>query len=350
MLLVNQQELPLNCTDKNDKMYPYAQEYNGWLKQAREDYPKGTIKLIVPGYPKKKDKELEKPFSNFSIPLSNPAPGKNGLTIWAYCNTMPIINKNGLLELPTDVRSRYFVVEHYILILDINKEPDFAFYLIEKTPFVKNGWLQIKDEDKEAVKRAKAKRATLDLDNAIWHGLIDENKLRNVAAAWGVDTALDQNTPLDAVRERLDEAVRAAEAKKVAKPEDQYQRGIAEFLKEVTAEPDVRRRAFVEYAFNNGFLIYDKSRGAVDTKKEALLTIPSAYINNHIDFVTSYYGSPQGIKIWPELLKDILPDGVILASQDKKGLISIAESLGVEFDKKTNDALREDIKKSLIME
>ena len=251
MILVNQKILDTRNTDPGYELKAYAEDYRQCLAELRKEFPDNKIRLQRVGWPKKsKSTGLNKKLPPISLPYSAMCEGE----IWAYSRSSAKIEPNGLANIQEN--SKLFTELSWTI--DISKDPDLAVFFMKKAGFFKQ-FFMVKDEAREARKKADAKRAELNLGKQIYEGLSDDNKARMVAASWGVDGAMT-DTP-DQVRINLEEKVRAEQAKKDKNPEIRSLRGIAEFIEDVKGDPAIRRRAALQYALDNKKMVLDRFTG-----------------------------------------------------------------------------------------
>jgi len=347
MLLVNQKPLPTTANvDRNHEMYGYIKEYEDGMKKLRTEFPLGTIKLNRVGYPKK-NKGVAKPIPTFICPLEWMAEGATGSALWSYCKGTPKIMPNGLNDIP----EKHISINGADLVLDWKKDADFAFFIFFKTPLVKKDGVRgtmdmfaIKDPEREAMKRADAKRATLELTKAVYDGLVDENKLRIVAASWGVANAY-KDLP-DLVREKLETTVLAAEAKKSKEPNNISLRGIKEFLEDVKADSEIRRKALIQYAVDEKKIEFDKFSMKFKNKERDVLSVPAQYLNDRITYAAFFFG--QKNSEWQTFIREVI-DLDLLNRQDKRGLYWIYGELGLDPEKKKVEEIRDELVAMLVV-
>lgn len=319
MILVNQQVLNTRNTEKGHPLYSYAEDYRKCLESLRREYVDNKIRLHRAGWPKKsKETGMNRDIPPVILPLSMTYNGE----IWAYTKVAPKIEANGLAE----IKEPYMQINGLSWTIDISKDPDLAVYLMCKTPFI-NKYFIVKDPEKEAKKRADAKRASLNLGKQIYEALSDDNKLRIVAASWGVDGAMTDNA--DLVRENLEIKVLAEQAKKDKNPEIRSIRGIDDFLEDVKGDPAIRRRAALQYAIDNKKMSLDKFTGWYMIGDRKIVYIPAEKLDEPLMYAGNFFGDTMKREDWLMFLKDVVDEDFI-NKQDKQGVFWLAKELGID--------------------
>lgn len=338
MLLVNKKPLPSVAKADSSELAEYVKEFQKGMKFFSEEFPRGVIRLNRTGYPRKAKGKV-KPVPPFCMPLEWMAENmdKNGSALWSYCKGSPVVQANGLM----DIRERSMWLSGADMSLDWKKDADFAFYFYFKTNMISSGTYRVKDPEKEALKRAQARRAKHDLATAIYDGLIDENKLRAVAASWGVDNAY-KDIP-DIIREKLEKKVIEADEKKTKEPNNHAIRGIQDFLEDVKVGDEIRRKALIQYAVDQSKIKFDKF--AVKYKwadGRDIVSVDPRFLNNSIEYLANYLSHPTQKTTWVGFVRGLIDEDLI-AHQDNRGLYWLAEQLGFEEKKRTVEELRTEL-------
>ena len=337
MLLVNQQELPANTTDKNHPLYPYVKEYHALLDRLKQDCPRGVVKLSRIGWPKTNNGLLE-PTPTLSIPLSAAVDGENGTAHWAYCQGAPIILPNGLRDIP---ERRMSISEQ--LTIDLKKQPDLAVFLIYKSPFFGKEY-RIEDPEAEAYSKAMERSREIELSDTIWKGLAAESRLRMVATAWGVPNASELNDTV--LRDYLEKKILNLEKDKRKHPTDPSYKGISEFLQDIKVDDELRVRAVVAKAIEDKVIKYNKQTGKYFIKDRFLILIPTTHIDRHVDYMTGFYSNPMNRGEFIDFLKEV-GDADFVENMDKKGVTWLAGLFSIDTKDKADSLLKEEIKAAL---
>jgi hypothetical protein len=338
MILVNQQELPLNNPPKDHPLKAHSNQYHEILRGLKEQFPKGTVLLQRRGWPRQnKETGMLEPCPMMTIPLQINVEGENGQAVWAYCEGQPIILANGLREI--DPQRRSMMVGEQISI-ELNKKPDLAVYLFQ-TKFVKQDFYVL-DPEGDQLRAALQRQSEIELANAIWTGIASEVKLKMIASAWGIPNA--NTTESVVLRKLLEERILSLEKEKRKFPEDVTRKGIAAFLREVKADDDVRLRGLVQMAIDAGDLKYMKETGNILLKGQKWLAIPHDYqADRQPEYITGYLASP----INEEQLLSFLTNTLTVEKIDEMdipGLKWLCKLYGLDTKDKAPSLLKEEIK------
>ena len=264
MLLINKREL-----NEADVDNPAVKEYLSLREQILQDYgEKGTIVLERTDFPRRD------PITGFVIeappmviPLSaNVSPQGRGKETWAYCKGMPNLLANGLYELS----QKNIQVEQNVLI-DVNKDVDFAIFMLKKSPFIKSGMLVIQDPGRAAREEEKKIVGDLEIQNAIWTTLDSEKELRMVASAWGVDGAYSKT--VSEVRLALYTFLKKQEDLKKSNPQV---RGVSEFLASLKQKDTIMLGSVLKRIVDAKKITYDKVLRKYSVGSREIVSIPLA--------------------------------------------------------------------------
>lgn len=337
MILVNQQELPLNNVDKNHPLFGYAKEYKRDLEALRERFPKGIVRLRRKGFPKQNPTGMLEPTPHMVIPAQCNVEGENGQALWAYCEGRATIHPNGMRDLP-DSKKHIHVAE--LLTIDLNKQPDKAVYLF-KTKFIGKE-LIIDDPEGQAIKEALQRQNEIELASAIWTGIASEPKLRMIAAAWGVPNS--GTTDIVVLKKQLEDRVNQLEKEKKQNEHDLSRKGISEFLNEIKADGDMRLRGMIQLAIDDKVLEFVKETGNMRFKGQKYLAIPMEYQKGRIaEYMTSYLSHPTNEEQLVSFLTNLLTAEMI-EDMDTKGLVWLCKVYGIDTKDKAPSLLKEEIK------
>jgi hypothetical protein len=343
MLLINQRQLLINeaLADKTHPLYAHAVEYNEGLRELKEKFGK-EIKFIRPGYPKfnpgmdseGKDATLMEPSEPALFPLStyfsHPQRGKE---VWACCLDFPKLLSNGLWEMG---RKRSFMVFDYITI-DIDKNPDFAFYLYYISNEPKKQLLVVDNPKAEIRAKADKEREATELQVAIWHVLKDELALRRIAQSWGIPFVGEKDP--DELRFALKTLVVGNDEKKKLDPRT---KGTKEFLAELKVTDSIRLRAYIRDLFDSKTVIY-KPDGRYWLGEKELIQAPYNAVrdNSEFDYFCNFYGAPNNAIKLQELMRDTITQDMLDGIVDDKDFTW----LGKVMDIKTSFKKKEETKR-----
>lgn len=203
--------------DYRKKLSEYKQRFGRYVtvKDRREP------KLNITG--------LLEPVPNAAIPLRLALVGENGREEWVYTEVTPQL-KEGVLHLDTNSRIIYYGE----LRIDLQENPDLAYFLLEKHPMFKKGRYYVEDFAADERKKAEGRRNETKLFEVIYGGQarlnMDLAYLRLIAKRWGISSADTQSK--DFLQNNLYDRVKTAEEKK---RKSKAGRGIDEFINDVRA-------------------------------------------------------------------------------------------------------------------
>ncbi len=342
MLIVNRQPLRIGeASIKRHPLYWQAQEYTEGLKYLQENYKDGKITFTRTGFPKYTDgidakgrdvKDMVLPTTPARFPLSTYyASSKRGKELWECCLGEPEIKEGGLWSIGSKGK-RSFSVEDKIIV-DINEEPDFAFFLYYLSRAVRGGHLKVEDVKLDAKQRGDKRREALERETAIWQTLSDENQLRKIAQAWNV-TGVDKKEP-DMIRFELESILKANDD---GRRKDPSLKGTKEFLEELKITDYVRLSAFIRHWLDEGMITY-KPDGRYRVGDKIIAQVPTESITQKFQWLCNYYASPnQGDKL-KELFHDLINKGYLDSITDDRDFRWIAKVENIEgyFNKKPEE-------------
>ena len=321
MLLVNNQVLPANANKETSELFPMVDEYKKKVKELRTNFPKGEITLMRVGYPQTNQTGLpEPPLPVFWHMERN---DENGV-LWSYCKGRPVIQPTGLRELSADDRNEQL---GDTILLDINKREDYAFYMMYKSGIVGNLY-KVFDPDGDKLKELRKRDAERDVQFAISRGM-DENKLRNTAAAWGVDKAFDRDLLL--VKDDLEKLVFFLQEKKekAHAPDNLQMKGITDFLAEIKSEDHLLPKALVQKALD-----YKKAtlvNGQFSLGDIEICTVPFNKKDDPITFIAGHLRHPDNKDKWETFLKEVVDEDFINTG-DKYLIRWLSEQVGIPLN------------------
>ena len=150
----------------------------------------------------------------------------------------------------------------------------------------------------------------------------------------------------DLVREKLETTVLAAEAKKSKEPNNISLRGIKEFLEDVKADSEIRRKALIQYAVDEKKIEFDKFSMKFKNKERDVLSVPAQYLNDRITYAAFFFG--QKNSEWQTFIREVI-DEDLLNRQDKRGLYWIYGELGLDPEKKKVEEIRDELVAMLVV-
>jgi len=328
-----------------------ADDYHTKVKELKSRF--GTsVTVISRKTPRVNSTGLVEPISNSTIPLNVAVIGKNGREEWLYCENIPEI-KDGV-AIP---ETRQRIVRYGELLINLEEEPDFAYFFLEKHGMIKKGKYHIVDE--EATERAKAAKRIEEtkLSDAIYGEAsqlnIDINFLRLIAKRWGIGNA--DNLTKAVLQNMLFDTVGATSAKKEG-------RKIEDFLKDVkgTDASALKVAATVRDAIDANIVVFDQvdkrwlinyqdgtektlmSVSIEDLSKKDEILILYLQSDNHLySLLVSAMGKGEN-KVQISIDKEAVRN-----TDDISALRAYAKSLGINSFAKQKEAVRAEILEAL---
>jgi len=340
MILVDQRPLDVSdaLNDKNAKMHKFAREYDSTLTELKKTHANGYIRFKRPGYPKftkgadnrgnEVDKMLE-PTPPMRIPLQAYATiDDSGKHLWMCCLDAPKVLPNGLWDMG---RKRAMSIKEDVLI-NINEEPDLAFFLSRISPFVRKKQLRIVDPKADDATLGEAERELTERKYAIWNMLPDGDKLKIMARAYGLNS-VDDKQP-NAIRKELEQLLEVNDKLKRQNP---AVKGTKEFLEEMRITDGVLLRAFVQKAIDDKTLTWSGD-GRWRIGQKIVVQIPMTEITRKNDYLCNYLMAGNNTEKLQEFIKDLINKEYLATITDRKEWEWLAKIAGVSYvGKKTKE-------------
>lgn len=355
MLLVNSKQLEqIALKDENHPMYSYAVQYKEGLDRLRKRFG-DSIRFRRPNYPKategvdargKKVPRMVKPTPPMFVPLKAVVQGEAGMEVWEYCKGKPTLLPNNLWE-PTGKRS---VSIEDVLTVSLNRDADLAFFLYYKSPFYdrrpgkeRKGLLVIDDPNYIAEEEGDKVRAELELQNAIYGVLNDNDTLRVVAQGYGVPQ-FDKKHP-DTVRKELKALVLAGEQKKKRDPRA---RGIKEFIDDLKVGDAMKLKHMITVGEDRG--VVTCVAGHYKCGDTDLCKVPLADLDFKQWYLANYLGKPDNRAKLQAFLKDVVTKEYLDKVTDSKIFHWIARMMELEVNLRDKDKTREGVYAHFVVE
>ena len=323
--------------DENHPMHKYALEYTQGLAELREKHGK-RIKFIRPDWPKKtqgsdsrgRDVVIKEPTPPAMFPLERAYPHpKRGEEIWSCCLTMPKLQPNGLWSIGS---KRSIKIEEFINV-DLDKQPDLAYYLYYIANFNRGGRLRLDDPQKEIREKADRERDLVERKTAIW-SLLSDDAVPRMAAAYGVPHSGSKSP--DALRFDLEAQLEINDKKK---KKDPLTKGTKEFLEEMRVTDNVRLRAFIQKLMDDKKLIY-KPDGRFRVGDKILMQIPQSEINRKFEYLCGYYSAPNNSDKLQELMRDVVDKEYLDSVRDDKDFAWLCKVMDISTAFKKKEELK----------
>ena len=340
MILINgkQLEVGLALRDESHPMHVMALEYTQGLAELKEKFGK-VIKFIRPGFPKTNigsdskgnEARLIEPTPPVLFPLEKAyAHPERGEEIWSCCLQMPKLLPNGLWSIGN---KRSIKVEEFINV-DLDKQPDLAYYLYYIANFKRAGRLEVDDKKAKIKEKADKERMLVERKTAIWQMLSDENVLRKMAGAYGVPNS--GTAEPDQLRFDLEAQLEKNDNKK---RNDPSLKGTREFLEEMKVTDNVRLRAFIKKLEDDKKLIY-KPDGRYRLGDKVLMQVPQARLQTKFEYLCEYYNIPNNHDKLQELMRDVVDKEYLDSVTDDKDFTWLAKVMGINTPFKKKEELK----------
>jgi len=344
MLLIDQK--PLESDSLNDtkhKLHKFAVEYENTIKYLKDTYKNGFIRFKrsdLPKHTKGADsnfREIPKmlePTNPWRIPLSTYAVlGDLGKHRFMCCLDTPTVLPNGLWDMGT---KKAMTVKDSILV-NINEEPDLAFFLYKITPFVKRGLIKVVDPAKDDADLGAEEMELTERKYAVWNMLGDVEKLKTMARAYGV-AGVETKQP-NAIRKELEALL---ERNDKAKRQNPAIKGTKEFLEEMKVTDGVLLRAFVQRMTDEKRLEY-RADGRWRIGEKIIIQVPVSELNRKVEYLCQYLMTGNNADKLQEFLKDLISKEYIEAITEKKELEWLVKISGDNPAFKKTEDLREKV-------
>jgi hypothetical protein len=272
---------------------------------------------------------------------------------WAYSENRPIIKNAGDQSEPSP-KSLKFIAHSQGY--NMNSEMDLIYFLLYKSPKVyyqpaiaqgkaKKGDLIVDDRAQIAKDKVTKERAELKLKNAIMapdvsFPLHNDENLRKVAAAWGIDGAMDKYGSPDEIRMKLEHSVTEGEKEKKTTGKG---KGFDEFFELIEFDDSVRARTLIMYALDNGLITYDESTQKYEySSGSALLEVPDNKRYSAFDYLADYLFNEINVNHWERFRKEVVSVEYLemIAYGDLKWLAKLNE---ITIGQKNAAALKDDL-------
>jgi hypothetical protein len=349
MILVNQKQLDLSALENDQHpMHRYAEEYKAGIKQLKNDFGE-AIKFVRPGFTKtvkgidqrgKEVNNMQELPAPMLAPLKARVTGKAGMEIWEYCEGSPELLPNGLWK-ATGKRS---VSIGDSLTVNLNKDPELAFFLYFKSSVHRGKQIKIDDPAGEAKREGDAKRAELDLDTALYGVLGDEEQLKVMAQAYGI-SGVDKKHP-DSLRKELRTAVLAGDKKRRSDPTS---RGIKDFLEELKVTDSVRLRSLIMTNVDNGKIVWFGD-GKFKIGERELCRVPQDALDRKQDFLCAHLLNVANRPKLQDLLRDIITKEYLDKQTDDKTFTWLAKVMGLQHNFKKSEEVKELVYSTFVVE
>jgi hypothetical protein len=339
MILVNSKQMEVNAlVDESHPLHTQAVDFERGVKYLKKTYGE-QIKFIRPGFPRRVSgfdakgnavPNMREDSNPMLVPLKANVIGKTGKEIWEICTDSELLPNN--LWKAKGKRSKSISEQ---LVVNLNSEPELAFFLYYKSPIFSSGLLKIDDPEADARMEGDKARAELELQAALYQVLSDEEQLRVVAQAYGMSGA-DKKHP-DTIRKELRGIVLNGEVRKRSDPSA---RGVKEFLDELKVTDSVRLRSLIKVAEDKKQIVWTPA-GKFMVGDRELCKVPQGDHNRKFDYLCQHLLNPANRPKLQDLLRDIVTKEFLDKTTDEKTFGWLARMVEIQTAFKKAEEIRE---------
>jgi len=319
MILIDR--VPLDLESLNDpkaKHHDFAKEYNETLTFLRDRFPKGVIyfkRKNAQKYTKGMDNmgrevpKLAEPIVPWRIPLKDKkAMGNKGVHEWACCLDSPEPQANGLWDMG---RTRGLTIKGSYTV-NLNTEPDLAFFLYNISRFTMKGLIAVADPKKDDEELGEMEKSLTERKYAVWNMLGDISKLHTMARGYGVNN-VDEKQP-NAIRKELESLLEKNDKLKRQNP---AVKGTKEFIEEMQVTDGLLLRSFIQKSIDEKKLEY-RQDGRWRIGNKIIVQVPAKELSRKMDYLCGYLMAGNNIDKLQEFLRDLLDKDYLASIPDGK--------------------------------
>jgi len=340
MILIDQRPLESDALHEDKhKLHEFAKEYDSTLKELHGKYKDGIIRFKRIGWPKytkgadssfREVPNMLEPTPPMRIPLKAYAvTGSLGKHLWMCCLDAPVLLPNGLSDMGR--KKTLSIIEE--VIVNINEQPDLAFFLYKISPFVRRKLLQVIDPVADDAKIGEEKRTEAERKSAIWHQLSDE-KLLMMARGYGV-TDVDNKQP-NAIRQELEALLETNDKLQKQNP---IIKGTNEFIKEMKVTDGLLLRNFVQKAMDDNKLDC-KGDGRWKIGEKGIIQVPFNELDRKKDYLCNYLMLGNNTEKLQEFITDLINKDYLEGITENKEWLWLAKIAGVSSGFKKIDEVK----------
>jgi len=350
MLLIDSKPLELDAlNDPKHKLHDFAKVYDDTLVEINRKFKVGTIRFRKAGYPRytegadsfgRKIAKMVEPPTTMRIPLKAYATlGKLGKHLWMCCQDTPTVLPNGLWDMG---RKKAISIKDDLLV-NINEEPDLAFFLYKVSPFVTGrrgagkSLLKIVDPIADDETMGEEERALTERKYAIWNMLSDTDKLKTMARAYGV-ADVDNKQP-NGIRKELEILLETNDKLQKQNP---IIKGTKEFVEEMRVTDGVLLRAFVQKAIDEKKLEY-RGDGRWRIGDKIIVQVPQSELTRRNDYLCNYLMAGNNADKLQEFIKDLINKDYLEGITESKEWSWLAKIAGVSYNFKKLDEVKDNV-------
>ena len=314
MLLINWEVF--NTSDTTGKHAKEIEHYEKATKGIRNKY--GQYVRFV-------NTQVAKDLQGQPIPpCTLPLVARDGLTEWAYTDSSGNIRttKDGRVTLTRKSK----IMQHGELMVDLNKDIDLAYFIIEKSQMLKKGLIKIDDVREQQEEKVRKEKDAIKLKAAIYSDaspLTSEPMLRQVCHSLGISGA-DKATEAG-LRIKLEAFIEAEDKKKDVKAMT-----TANFLEFINMADEVNRRGIVGKAVARKLIEYTKMHGWIwAISRNTIVRVPDTRYGDRFAYLCEFFGNEANKEVWDALVKELVESGYFEDDQPYDELKWLAKMYGI---------------------
>jgi len=348
MIIINNQRL-LNIDqayeDKENPLHVYAKEYKNGLKELRRKYPEGIITFKPAGEPATVDmfdsqgheyRDIPEEAKPIAISLrANVAHPERGTEYWGVCLGAPYEVRNNVWDIGDSKTSKTKIVKGNFSV-NLKTEADLAFFLCFKSPLITNGHWKIDDPKADIRARGDEERAALSLRTAIWQTLGDEDTLKLVASAYGIDNV--ETKEADEIRFELRDTLEKNNKLKLSDP---TYKGTEEFMEDLKITDYILLCAFVKHFLNLKAISW-RPDGRYKIGDRTIAQVPADWVKRKFEWLCNHLASPNNLDKLQSLMIDLVNEEYLDSIKEDKIFRWIAKVKDIQgFYNKSADVVKE---------
>ena len=324
MLIVNYSRLNIAEALNNEThpMHVYAVEYDKGLKELNRKYPEGTITFksaaeepsvdIIDSKGKEYRDVPEQPKPIAVSLRANVVHPKRGTEYWGVCQGTPYLVREGVWDIGDKLTSKTKIVKSGTLTVSLKTEPDLAFFMYFKSPLVTNGHWKIDDPKADMRARGDEERASLSLRTAIWQTLGDEDTLKIVASAYGIDNV--ETKEADEIRFELRDTLDRNNKLKLTDP---TYKGTEEFMEDLKITDYILLSAFVKHFLDLKAISW-KGDGRFKIGDKTIAQVPADWVKRKFEWLCNHLASPNNLDKLQSLMVDLINEEYLDSIKEDK--------------------------------
>ena len=247
-----------------------------------------------------------------AIPLrANVVHPNRGTEYWGVCQGTPYLIREGVWDIG-DSKSVKTKLVTGSLTVNLKTEADLAFFMYFKSPLVTGGHWKIDDPRADIRAKGDEERANLSLRTAIWQTLGDEDTLKIVAAAYGIDNV--DTKEADAIRFELRDTLDRNNKLKVSDP---TYKGTEEFMEDLKITDYILLSAFIKH-FLDLKAINWRPDGRFKIGDKTIAQVPADWVKRKFEWLCNYFASPNNLEKLQSLMIDLVSEEYLDSIKEDK--------------------------------